>query len=69
MNLGKFIRAAREERGITQDELARLADIDPMSVWRIETGKVKTPGIDTITKVARALGVSIDSLLATKKET
>jgi transcriptional regulator with XRE-family HTH domain len=47
----------REAKGLTRIELARDADIDPTSVYRLETGSRK-PSRDTAMKLASALGLS-----------
>jgi len=50
------------ERGLTQDELAELAEIDRRYVQRIEAGTAN-PGIDVICRLRQALRVSWDDLL------
>lgn len=45
----------REEKGLTQKELASLAGMAQQSVNRIEAGK-HSPKIDTVEKIANALG-------------
>ena len=61
--IGKNIKEIREKKGITQDKLARLADIPYTTLNKIEIGLVKRPRVDTIGKIARALNVKIDSLV------
>ena len=63
---GARLRAIREERGLTQKELARLAGIAEMLVSRYERG-VGNPAIDTAIALARALEVSLDYLLLDQK--
>ena len=53
----------REERGWTQQELAEKAHTSYQTIWRIENGKHKEPGIYIARKIARALSVSLDYLV------
>ena len=56
------LRELRSSRGMTQKELAQLAQITPTYVWRLETGKV-APGIDLIERLAKALQSTIADLI------
>jgi transcriptional regulator with XRE-family HTH domain len=60
--IGETIRKYRQERGISQDKLSKLADVAFHTVVKIESGDTPNPTIDTIKKIAAALGVSIDDL-------
>ena len=60
--LGKNINRLRTQRGLTQDDLAGLAEIDRRYVQRIEAGTAN-PGIDVICRVREALGASWNELL------
>lgn len=60
--LGKVIRQIREEKGVTQESLAELAEVDRTYIYRIETGK-RTPSIDIIFRIADALKVTPGHLL------
>jgi len=55
------IRAIRQGLGVEQAELARRADISRFQMNRIEKGVV-TPKIETLVRIARELGVSIDDI-------
>ena len=61
--LGENIRRFRQKRKLTQDKLARLADIPYTSITKIETGVIKQPSVQTVAKIANALGVAIEQLL------
>ena len=50
-------------RGLTQDGLARKADIPFTTLNKIEIGDIKHPRIDTVGKIAGALKVKIDKLV------
>ncbi|MBC7341666.1 MAG: transcriptional regulator [Clostridia bacterium] len=55
--LGHKIRKAREEQGLTQAELARLAGVSGGLIGQIEHGKVQ-PSLQTVEKIAGVLGMS-----------
>lgn len=61
--LAKNIRRLRTKKGLAQEKLARLADISTATLVKIESGVAKEPTITTVTKIANALGVSIDELI------
>ncbi|OGY09141.1 MAG: hypothetical protein A2782_03185 [Candidatus Blackburnbacteria bacterium RIFCSPHIGHO2_01_FULL_43_15b] len=60
--IGETIKKYRQERGISQDKLSKLADVAFHTVVKIESGDTPNPTIDTIKKISAALGVSIDDL-------
>jgi transcriptional regulator with XRE-family HTH domain len=49
--------------GISQDKLSKLAGITLHTITKIESGATPDPRIETIRKIANALGVSVDDLL------
>ncbi len=61
--LAENIRRLRKKKGLSQEKLARLADISNNTLIKIEQGIAKEPTITTVSKVASALGVSIDELV------
>ena len=60
---GQRVTRIREERGLTQQELAAKAGTSYQTIWRIENGKHAEPGIYIARGIARALGVSLDFLV------
>jgi len=60
---GHTVAKLRNERGMSQEELAFRAGIHRSYMGVIERGE-KSPSIETIAKVARGLGVSIGELFA-----
>jgi len=64
--LAENIRKIRKKKGLSQEKLARLADISNNTLVKIEMGMAKEPTITTVKKIAIALGVSIDELVAEK---
>ena len=62
-NLAKKVKQLREKLGLSQEKLARLADVSNNTVINIEAGKQDNPTIDTLKKVARALDVPVEDLI------
>jgi len=57
------LRETREKHGLTQERLARAADLTMNFVSDLERG-VKTPGLTTLVKLAHALDCRPADLLA-----
>lgn len=64
--LAENIRKIRKKKGLSQEKLARLADISNNTLVKIEMGMAKEPTITTVRKIADALNVSIDELVGRK---
>jgi transcriptional regulator with XRE-family HTH domain len=60
---GENLTGARENAGITQEELAYRASIHRAEVGLLERGG-RVPRIDTLVKLAGALGVEVQDLLS-----
>jgi len=56
------LRNLRELRKLTQAELGSRAGMGAASISHFETGQ-RTPSLDSLVKLADALGVSVDTLL------
>ena len=61
--VGTNIRRAREEQGRGVSEVARRAGLTVSGVSFVEQGKVQNPTVDTIIRIAEALGVDPADLL------
>jgi transcriptional regulator with XRE-family HTH domain len=61
--IGKNIKRLRKEKGLSQDKLSKLADLSLNTVVKIELDDSPNPTIETIQRIAKALGVSVDDLL------
>ena len=59
---GERLREVRVLRQVTQEELAEMADIARTMIGRYETTD-QLPALDTLVRIADALGVSTDYLL------
>lgn len=56
--IGGLIRAIRQERGMTQEQLAELAGMSRTTICKIESGKFNA-SIDLLAKVIAPLGAEI----------
>lgn len=61
--LGKKIKELRLKKKLSQDELARKADVPYTTLTKIEVGVIKKPSVFVVAKIAKALGVNIDELI------
>lgn len=68
MTIAERIRLTRQQKNISQKELAELADVNLKSLSRYELG-TSIPPADVIKKLADALKVSTDTLLSDDKVT
>jgi transcriptional regulator with XRE-family HTH domain len=63
MALGGAIRRLRQERGMSQEKLALLSEVDRSYVGRVERGD-NNVALLTLVKVADALEISVAELMA-----
>lgn len=63
MILSSNIKKLRKQKKLSQDNLARLADIPYNTLIKIESGRSNNPTFETLSKLADALGVSLDELV------
>ena len=61
--LAENIKKYRQKMGISQDRLSKVADVTYNTIIKIESGANKNPTIETLSKIAKALEVSIDELV------
>lgn len=62
-NLAKNIERLRKAKGLSQEKLARLADVANNTLIKMESGENQNPTLDTLKKVAKALEISVDDLI------
>jgi transcriptional regulator with XRE-family HTH domain len=60
--VGRAIKAARVEAGLTQEKLAERSEIAPRVLQKIEAGRI-TILVTTLIRIRRALGCDFDDLL------
>jgi transcriptional regulator with XRE-family HTH domain len=56
------LKAIRERRGLTQEQLAEKSGVSRTYLARLETGR-QDPTLSTLEKLAKALGVKVRRLL------
>ena len=56
------LKRLREKKKLSQDRLAKLADVANNTIIKIEQGENTNPTLATLKKIAKALGVSLDDL-------
>jgi transcriptional regulator with XRE-family HTH domain len=66
-SLTVHLRPVRLEKGWTQEELARRSGVDKSTISRIENGLTRGVGLGIVERLADALGLNPQSLLATSE--
>ena len=66
IELGKFLSKLRQEKGLTQEKLAELLDIDKRKISRWETG-ISTPEFELLIKLPEILDVTLYELSIGKR--
>ena len=61
--ISENLKKLRDKKGYSLEKVARLADLSLNTIVKIENGVNKNPTIETLTKIAKALEVSIDDLI------
>ena len=61
--IGRNIRKYRNKLGISQDVLSKRANLAFRTIAKIEAGSTPDPRIETVKKIADALGVTLDDLM------
>jgi transcriptional regulator with XRE-family HTH domain len=61
--IGVALKRLRETKGISQLALAKRAKVAQAYISEMEAGEKKNPGIETLRKLAKALGVPVTELL------
>jgi len=59
LTLGQNIKKYRKQKGLTQSELAEMIDLKSITIRKYESDD-REPSIETITKIAEALGVPVN---------
>ncbi len=62
--LPKNLKKIREQKGLSQDRLAKLADVANNTIIKIEQGENINPTLDTLKKIAKALDLKVDELIS-----
>jgi ribosome-binding protein aMBF1 (putative translation factor) len=56
---GAAIRSERQRQNLTLEQLAEKAGLDAPALSRIETGRNPNPTVETLSRLARALGKTL----------
>ena len=59
----KNLAKIRKEKGLTQEGLARKANISYHTIIKLESGGIKNPKIGTVIKLTEALNVDLLKLI------
>ena len=59
----KNLAKIRKGKGLTQEGLARKANISYHTLIKLESGGIKNPKIETLIKLSKALNTSLDRLV------
>jgi len=66
INIGSKLKALREAKGWTKNELSNMTAPDGRvahsHIKRIENGDIQNPGVGTVEKLAKALGKTLANL-------
>ena len=63
VKLGARLRTRRTAIGMTQRELSEVSGVRLDTLRSIEQGRTPNPGVFTVSALALAIGISIDSLI------
>ena len=67
MDIGKNIKRIREAKKLSQKEVIAAIDMGAAQYSRIEGGKTE-PSINTVERIAKALGVKLSELFASEED-
>ncbi len=59
----KTLKEWRNERGMSQEELARRLDVSTWTVGRYESGGLKNAKFETVINITKVLDVDLDNLI------
>jgi len=65
--IAKNIKKHRTNQGFSQDKLSKLAGVTLHTITKIESGATLDPRVETVKRIADALGCTIDNLVSNKK--
>ena len=61
--IGEKIKRERSKKNLTQDSLAKKADLPYTTLTKIESNVITKPTIQTVEKIAKGLEITIDELI------
>jgi len=57
------LKATRVRRNMSREELGRKTGLSIQTIFRIENGMTKDPGIETLMLITKALLIDLDDIL------
>lgn len=63
IRLGERVKQLREQKGLSQQELASMCDFEKSNMSRLEAGNTN-PTIFTLYKICKALDITLGELLS-----
>ena len=64
--IGQAIKKARQAKGMTREQLARIVDYDPRHLQAIEN-EGQYPSIELFIQLVKMFGMSVDEYIRTKR--
>ena len=64
--ISKNVKKLRKQSGLSQDQMARKANMPLSTYLKVENGVTPNPSIQTLLNVAEALEISLDELVGRK---
>lgn len=61
------LRRIREQKALSLRQLEQLSGVDYSTISKIETGESRSPKLETIVRLAQALGVDLSELIDPKE--
>ena len=61
------LKVIRDEKKITNVEIAKISNIPLATVTRVFNGQTPNPTFETISRIALSLGISLDELIGLKE--
>lgn len=62
-NIAGNLKKLRAKKGLSLEKTARLADVSMNTIVKVENGKNTNPKIETLSKIAKVFGVTVDYLI------
>ena len=63
VTIGENIKKARNKLDLTQDDLVRKSGVKHTTLTKIESNVVIKPSVQTVAKIAKALGIQMEELV------
>lgn len=66
--MGKDIKIARIKLGLKAQEVAKKCELSYTYYSKLENGRAKNPSMETMRKISKALGISVQELFFSDEE-